>query len=150
LDERQYEQAIQDFRKFFPDDPALDLVTVDSYDMQKQYGKARAAVDRVDRAVGGDPYLNLLRAQFYFVEKKYDEALQCARKAVAAESDLAPAYWVQVNVSLHKKDFDETTRLLGVLEQDLGIRIGKLTTIPEYADYVKSPQYATWAKRPRK
>lgn len=146
LDEKAYEQAIDAFQKAYPHDAALQLVSIEREFTRKRYAEARAAIDRLDKLVN-DPYLNVLRASTYVEEQNYERALECARKAAEQEKDLAAAYWSQVTISLKKKDFVETTRLLTFIEQELHIPIVDLTALPEYAEYVKSPQYAAFAKR---
>jgi predicted Zn-dependent protease len=150
LGEKQYDDAIQAFRQFHPGDPCLDLLGLDNLFIHKKYTKARSAINRIDEAIGGDPYLNVARANSYLGEKRYPEAIQFARKAIEEEKDLPNSYWTLVTVSLRTKDFAETTRLLGVLQNELGIRLGDLTGIPEYSDYVKSSEHAQWLKQWRR
>ena len=67
--------------------------------------------------VGGDPYLNLVRASTYLAENQYKTARQYAEKAIAAESDLVYAYFSLIAISLAEKDFDETSRLLTAIRE---------------------------------
>jgi tetratricopeptide (TPR) repeat protein len=149
VDEMQYDEAMRDFRTYHPNDPCVDLVGLDSLFIHKRYPQARAALDRLDKSLGGDPYLDVLRATSYSEEKQYKKAMECARKAIAAEKDLEQAHWILITAALKQKDFAEVTRALIVLEKDLGLEIGDLTTLDEYAEFVKSPQYQEWLKRKR-
>lgn len=62
LDEKQYAAALNKFRKAFPNNPSIDMQEIDRAFMAKRYKDALAAVDRLDKRVGGDPYLNVVRA----------------------------------------------------------------------------------------
>ena len=53
---------LEDFRKYYSQDPCLDLLLIDYYTLKKDYAQAIPCVDRLDKSVGGDPYLNVLRA----------------------------------------------------------------------------------------
>lgn len=143
----KYDTAIEDFSSRFPGDAALNLLAIDSYFIRRQFDQAREAVDKLDESVGGDPYLNIFRANAYLEEKNYKAAATAARKATEADKRLEAAYWLQVASSMGQKDFDETTRLLLLLERELGVTFNDLTTSANYSEYVKSPQYRQWLKR---
>jgi len=57
---------------------------------------------------------------------------------------LKGAYWRLVDVSLHQKDFAETARLLNLLADRFQMQIKDLTTVPSYAEFVRSPEYKDW------
>jgi tetratricopeptide (TPR) repeat protein len=149
VDEQQYDEAMDALRTCCPDDPCVDLIGLDSYFIHKKYAAARKAIDRLDKSLGGDPYLDVLRASAYLGEKRYQEARECAVRAAKAEQDLVSAYWTQVTIALEQKDFDEVTKLLVFIEKDLHVELSDLTTAPEYAEFVKSPQYQKWLQRQR-
>ncbi|MGO8691564.1 MAG: tetratricopeptide repeat protein [Thermoguttaceae bacterium] len=150
LGSKEKETAIRDFRAAFPHDPALDFLLIDVYCLHKQYAKARASIDRFDRLVGGDPYLNLVRASTYLAENQYKTARQYAEKAIAAESDLVYAYFSLIAISLAEKDFDETSRLLTAIREKFPEKMPDMRRIPAYAEYLKSPQYEAWLKTLKK
>lgn len=147
LGEREYEKALRAYRTTLPDDPCLDFLSLDYYFLRRQYDKLRAALDRLEKSLGGDPYLDVFRANSFLMEKKYAYAKEAAQRALAAEDTLLPAYWNLVSVSLAEKDFDETSRLLGVLGERFKIQLRDLVEIPEYAEYAKSPQYQAWQEK---
>ncbi len=55
-------RAIDDFRQFYPDDAAVDLLMLDDLLAKKSFDKALAGIERIDKAVGGDPHLKVIRA----------------------------------------------------------------------------------------
>ena len=71
-DDAEYRKAMDDFRRYFPEDPCLDLINIDHYFLTKQFDKELAAIDHIETVVGGDPYLNVLRANVYFAQGKID------------------------------------------------------------------------------
>jgi hypothetical protein len=140
----KYLSALEDFRKYHPDDACIDLLSVEYFTLQKRRGAALEALDRLDRSVGGDPYLNVLRADTHLQAGDLKKARRFAEKAVDEEPDLQAAYWSLVTVALREKQFDETVRLLDTLAAKFALRFGDFTKEPEYADFVKSPQYRRW------
>ena len=107
---------------------------------------ALAGVDQLDKSVGGDPYLDLMRANLLVEKKDYAKARQHLAKLETWNSQLVDTQWVYVAISLAEKNHDETARLLNKVADEFGIEIQDLTAIPEYAEFVKSPQYEAWMK----
>ncbi len=146
VDEKEYDSAMQAFRKGFPNDPALDLLMIDSHVINKKYNEAIQSVNRLDKSVGGDPYLHIMRGNIYHADNKFGPAKESAKKAIAEEPQLIDAYWLLVAISLDEKNYKETTRALLAIEDDLGIPLTDLKDIPEYEGYVNSKEYGEWMK----
>lgn len=146
-DEKEYLDSIDDYRNEFPNDPGLDLVTFDGFLLRKQFAETLACLDRLDRSVGGDPYLQVLRGFVHQQEGKRALAKESYRKAIEEEATLRVAYWNLIALSLEDEDFAETARLLAVLEDEVGLEMGDLESIPEYAGFIKSDEYRKWMER---
>jgi len=141
----EYDQAMLDLKTAFPDDPSLDLVLIDHYFNARQFDEALRIVDRIDRSVGGDPYLDFMRANVLYAGGRRSEARAAARRAVEREPGLEDPYWTLVTISLDEKDFGETARLLDEIETELGLVVGDLKLIPEYSEFLESDAYDAWA-----
>lgn len=74
LDEATYINAIDDYMALYPDAPNTHLVLIDNFIMRKQFGKALASIDEIDKLVQTDPFLDYLRALMYNMMEKPDEA----------------------------------------------------------------------------
>ena len=143
-DETLYVAAIDDFRRYHPNDPCVDMLAIDGHILNKRYDEALKCIDRLDKAVGGDPYLDVLRANLRIVQGDHEAARVLTQKAIDAEEALVEAYWTLVTIALAEKNFDETTRLLNLIIQKFNVEIGDLSGNPPYAEYIKSPQYRQW------
>ncbi len=146
LNDKQYTEAMDYYRRNFPGDASVDLVTLDGLIIAKKYAEAVAAIDRVNKNVGGDAYLGVLRANMYLLAGKYSLAKESARRAVADEPGLKLAYWSLVTIALEEKDYRETARLLATIENKLQIKLNDLQNNETYAGFVASPEYAAWMK----
>jgi hypothetical protein len=93
-----------------------------------------------------DPYLNVLRAGIHYQAGDLAAAEVAARKALAEEPTLEDAYWQVATVSLDTKSYETTVEMLDLLQQRFGVELEDLTKVPEYADFVKSPEYRKWAQ----
>lgn len=138
--------AVTDLRKDDPDDLSRELAAIDGYAALGDFTAALEAVNRLDAGIGGDPYLHVLRAGILYQAGRLDEAAASARRAIDEDPTLEDAYWQLTTISLDRSDFDATVEMLSLLEERLKVGIADLTTIPQYAEFVKSPQYARWKR----
>jgi hypothetical protein len=145
LGDELHQQALDDYEKHFPNDPSLDLIRIDSLILKKKYAEALAAVDRLDKAVGGDPYLDTLRANIHLESGKPEQARQPADRAVKSLPDLQQPYWTMVSISLKEKDHAATVKWLTELDERFDLDLDNLKEVPDYADFIKSPEYKKWA-----
>jgi len=144
--ETEYLAALADFQSRFPDDPCLELMSIDKFIYKKEYDKALAAIERLNQSVGGDPYLKLLSAGIYVEKGDMKNARDLAEQATVEEPTLIDAYWTLISISLHEKKFGDTVAHLNTVVERFQLELGDLTKIPEYAEFVQSPEYAEWMK----
>jgi hypothetical protein len=150
VSEDEYLQAIDDFRREYPHDAMIDLISLDGYVLRKEFNKAFDAIDRIDKAVGGDPYLKTLRAVFLSLQGKTSAARKFAEQAISEEPTLVNAHFFLITLSLKSRDFATTLKELKTLESKFGVKFKDLTAVPSYSEFVKSPEYRTWlASHPR-
>ena len=145
-DQSEYAAAMEAMRTSFPKDTCTEFLSIDYYVLRKEFDESIRSIDRLDKRLGGDPYLNVMRAGTMILAERYAEAGAAAEKAVAAEPNLAPAYWSRITVSLKQKEFQDTFRWLRLVVEKCGEDVADLTTVPEYAEFVKSPSYKDWLK----
>jgi predicted Zn-dependent protease len=142
----EYARAIAAFEEQFPDDPALELLSIDGYFLKGETDEALAAIDRLDARVGGDPYLDFMRGSMLLEAEQFDRARERAHAALEREPGLVDPHWLLVTVSLREKNFAETVRLFGTLESELGIEMEPdlMALEPIYADFLQSDEYRAW------
>jgi tetratricopeptide (TPR) repeat protein len=145
-DEGEYTQSIEDFRKAHPDDPCIDILSIDYYTMKKQYPEALGCIDRLDRAVEGDPYLGNLRAGVHMEQNDLAAARADLKKAMDADPGLIDFYWSLVTVSLKDKNYDETLKTLRLIREKFHLEMADLKSVPLYKEFTESPQYQEWLK----
>jgi TonB family protein len=149
LGEQEYSDALAAFANQFPGDPALDMLLVDDHLNKKQWDLALETMDRIRRAVGGDAYLDVMRANVLVARNDPAAAKAALRTAVEQEPTLLPAYWLLLRFSLTEKKYTETAALLSALESDAGFTVPDLTQVEEYAGFVASDAYKVWTETRR-
>jgi hypothetical protein len=146
VSEPEYAAAIEAMRTNFPRDPALDLIALDGFFMKKQFAEALAGIDRLEKSVGGDPYLGILRANAFSEKGDLKSARKSAEQAVAGLPQNINARWSLVAITLKQKDFAGTLAALKSIDTDFTMEFGDMTKIPDYAEFCKSPQYKDWVE----
>ncbi|MDB5338787.1 MAG: hypothetical protein JWN70_4406 [Planctomycetaceae bacterium] len=146
VSETEYAECLDDFRKFHPDDIALDFLLIDSHVIRKQFDLALKCVERTNKNVGGDAMLLVMQANLLIQLKRFPDARKSVESAILAEPDLSEAYAAGLDVSLGDQNFDETVKYLTVLEKQFGYQWKDLREIGLFEEFVKSPQYRKWAQ----
>ena len=144
LGNTDYSATLERIRKLLPNDPFGDAASIDGYTLLGQYDKALGAIDRFEKAVGGDPYQNVIRVGILTKAGRLDEARESARAAVAGVPGLVQCYWVLLSVALEMNDHALTLTTLEQMNEKFHIKFKDLTTVSGYARFVKSPQFEEW------
>ncbi len=55
-------ETFEEYRRLFPNDPSLDLLSIDYYIIRQQKDKAIETIERLKNYVGGDPFLDKMIA----------------------------------------------------------------------------------------
>lgn len=147
LGEKEYAEAIDEYLALYPDDPSAHLISIDAHFMKGRFDAALASVDALDKSVGGDPYLGILKANLLLSGGKPDKARESARAALKVGPDWTDGYFALLDIELQTRRFEEVVRLLNLLEDRFGFAFEDLTQHDAYAEFVKSPAYEIWLAR---
>jgi tetratricopeptide (TPR) repeat protein len=138
--------ALDGFRRQFPGDAALTFQDVDYYLLNRSFEEALRSIDKAEKAIGGDPYLNALRAKILVKAWRHKEARTFADKAIEQEPTLTHGYWGRIAVSLAETHHADTLALLKKLVENTGQSVGDLRNDPDFVVFVRTPEYAEWVK----
>lgn len=146
VSEAEYLQAVEDFRRHFPGDASLNMLLIDYHVLKNEFADCYAAIDTLDQSLGGDPYLQVLRSSVMILEGRVDDA-EAAMTELAKTDDVdlaGEATMAILSCALVKQDHDQTLEVLHVLRDTYGYQFLDLTTVEEYANFVRTPQYQQW------
>lgn len=101
----------------------------------------------MDRRVGSDPYLWALRGNILYLEGKTELAKTEIGRAVTADPWLEEGYLALIGISLKERRFKDTARWIAAMRDVAGAEIASLEEAPEYAEFVRSPEYAEMKAR---
>lgn len=148
-DDTKYLAAIEAYGRAFPNDPSLDLVMVDGAYLRKEWAEVHRLVDKLEQRVGGDPYLELLRAEALGESGKRAEAIASAKKATEAEPTLEQAWWQLMTQQSAAQDFAGAVATLGVLSEkfDADVTEDTLRSDERFGGLVESAEFAAHVGR---
>lgn len=116
LSEKEYKDAIAEYQRLFPDDPSVDLVSIDGLFLSEKYEEALAAIDRLDKSVGGDEFLNQIRSGILIAQGiDFKLAATKAKAAIAAEPTLETNYLMWFAAELGAKNYSEAAAAMTIL-----------------------------------
>jgi hypothetical protein len=144
LNDKLYTEAIDRYREHYPKDAAVDILSIDGFTLNKQYDKALDAIDRLDKLVDGDSYLNVMRSALLILAEKPEEARKAGKIGIEAEPKIVDGYWVLLSAELKLNDYPAVLATLKKIDQNFALEFADLATVPEYAGFAKSPQYKEW------
>ncbi len=127
-----------------PDPVAADLVSLDELIRREKWDEALDSIRSIGKAVGEDPYLDMLAAYFLCERGSYDSAAESAEWSIQGEPMLEEARLIRLRVALVQHDFGAVAESLTVLERDFGWVLDNLRAAPAYGLFVRSPSYKRW------
>lgn len=74
LSEEEYKKAISNYEEKFPNDPSLNLVSIDGYILTEEYDKALENINKLDKALNGDSFLDFMRGSIYYLKSDFENA----------------------------------------------------------------------------
>jgi tetratricopeptide (TPR) repeat protein len=134
-DDAAYLAAMEDFRRAFPNDPALGVLSIDYYYLKKMHKEAIEQVLAVENVTGPDAHLNSLRASIHSEIGALDPAKKELEKALALEPDLPEA--VQLAIALDLASRDDAAALAKIKDaKTRNVAMGRLQENPDYIAFI--------------
>lgn len=103
--QRLYYDGMLNFEVQYGDDPAYLLMAMEYHLFKEDYVAAMETVDRLDATVGGDPYLDSLRADILAMEHRLEEALTYAIQARERAPWVEDTYWQVLDIQFQLQDW---------------------------------------------
>ena len=148
-DEDRYREVLADVDRRYPNDPSLDLLKVDYY--ADEPAQLVATLERLDQAVGGDPFLRGLLAEHLPDIGRDEDALARGRKAVEEEPDLLQAQVGLLSGQIAVGDFEAAADVLRTVRDEFSVTYtpAELQSFyPRAAEFVESDAYRTMRAEP--
>ncbi|MBZ0234839.1 MAG: hypothetical protein K8M05_21100 [Deltaproteobacteria bacterium] len=149
LEDPAYVDLLTAFERDFPDDPSMLLLVIDGHVMRKDVHALIAAIDRLERKLGGDPYLDLHRAGAYTLDPtpaNLSEGELLARAVTTKLPELQDGWWTLATIQLMRGDHAGVVPTLDELKRRFAIVFDRDAMAAEaiYAGFLASPEFTAW------
>lgn len=141
-----FAKAIADFDEDLPQDSLLLVLRIEGAIATQKHDQALAAIDALDKIVGEDPFLLIVRANIELSRGHARAAKDLAARATEKEPMLDRAWWALLNSSVPDKDYASAVRALDALEKKLKIKVPDLRKSLPFEEFVESPEFLDWSK----
>jgi len=144
-EDKDYEPALDLWQKTFPKDPSFDFVAMDFYLLKKKPLKLIEAIEQLDEKVGGDAYLDLLKATQWQMLEDWGKSAEAARRALVREPSMTQAYTLLLGSYLESGNHAEIKQILINLHVNSNEDATKyIARHPKYPQFTQSPAFKDW------
>lgn len=143
LSDEQYMTSMVDYAKRFPNDPSVALMSFDRAVMKKDVAAVKKCLASLDQWTGGDDYVKLLSATVVSDWGDLQYAKELYTNADPATVGTAAAHDYKLSAALRCQDFEVVLNELRTLRDKYEYDFD-LANSPDFADFLKSPQFQEW------
>ncbi|MBS0202703.1 MAG: hypothetical protein JSS49_07370 [Planctomycetes bacterium] len=145
VSDNEYEKVLVDFDKYYPGDPALDFVRLDYWVMKKDHQAAVDGLKRLEKAMEGtDGHLHGLLAIELAQVGRFAEARTAADESIQLEPEGGTAYQAIVLADVKEQKYEDALQNMKQMFEKTQLEFLEMATDPDFAGFVKSPQYNEW------
>jgi len=144
LDGDEVLRAVEDFRKYHPDDPPPDLMIIDALFYEKKFDEAQTSIENLKKAYFDDPYLDFLSGNLDALDGKIDAAKAKYERALEREPTLAEPMWALLELALDEQDYAEAARWMSHAVTQCDIVFPGIHENDLYAGFIQSPEFEEW------
>lgn len=145
IDQKDYLDAIDGFRALYPDDPSINLLSIDAYFINRQFGLALESVENIDRLVGKDPLLDLYRGSIAFANGDTTKSIYYLTSLIDTLPDFTQGYLKLLDVEIISLRFAEAVEVLNRITNRFAISKQELQlSLTNYTRFLESDEFKTW------
>ncbi len=145
-DTDRYSRLVENYMEWYPNDPTLRILLIDYYAKREEREALRKVINELDQAVGGDPFLDLQRAQVDIAEENWSQARKRAQRVIESVPKSEHAYWTAFVAAVELKDHADAVQQLQHLHREFDANPRGLETVEDYQEFIRSPEYREWIK----
>lgn len=149
LDDSVYEEVIKQYEELFPNDPSLYLISIDGAVIKEDFEKAYELVNKLDRSLGGDDFLDLYRANVLYAKNDFEGATKYARKLVDNYPGFIEAHTTLLTILIERNQINEAIKALENFYDIFELTKEDMREAMEgdFPNFVKTKEYIAWMKK---
>jgi hypothetical protein len=140
---RLFDDAVARYRAAIPAGTPLEIVALDVAWKHKEHEEILRLLDTLDRRVGGDPYLDSIRADAYLQLHDLPHAVERARNASRRAAAVESVWWMLATAEAASTHYPAAVEALEVLAERFSADVSRRTLEHDdrFSDLVTSPAY---------
>ncbi|MGB1204036.1 MAG: hypothetical protein ACPG5B_00230 [Chitinophagales bacterium] len=142
--EKTFAKAENQFRAAFDNDKILDFMMLDFAFLAKNKNNVVAKIDKLNNALGNDPYLHTIKAEIYQSFEKKDLVENLLSKAIDEEPNTEMMYWKYARFLLDEKRHAEAVDLFSFMQNKFDTDPSTVLAAAKYNDFWSSEEYRNW------
>lgn len=142
IDKKQFVDAMDRYEKAFPDSPSLSLLRIDSTAMAQDWTGLLSTLDKLDKQVGGDPFLNVFRVKALQGLGRSDEALAAGEACLKADPHCAEAYVALLHALAAQKNWPGTADMMERMLAYTGKFLPTMTSDADFSEFIQTPEFS--------
>ena len=148
IDDKLYAKYIKEYEELFPDDASLYLVSIDGTLLEEKYDKTLEQINLLDIAVGGDPFLDYMRANVFYMKNDMAKAIEYIEVFNKNFEFYFDGYDVALTFYIEGGDPKKVFQVLDIMVEEFEISKEELkSTIKEnFPEFAKRKDYISWSK----
>ncbi|MGB1241736.1 MAG: tetratricopeptide repeat protein [Chitinophagales bacterium] len=140
-----YSQTAEAFKQTYPKDPIVEVMLLDFAFAQKEHTKALTVIDSLDKKIGGDPYLKVMKSAIYEDLEKNEVVESLLKEVIATEASMEEPYWKIIALYIEQKQYDKAIALFPQMQELFNINPAEFLVYDGYSDFWESNIYKNWA-----
>lgn len=145
LSPSEYLRALNGYLTLFPNDPGINLISIDVYIMNAKYSQALECLDSLERQVGHDPLLNLHRGNLNFAMGDTIRSIQCFESLLKALPAFGQAYMKLLDIYISSYKYPLAIGLLDKITERFQLTKEDLKqTLAAYPKFIDSAEFKQW------
>ena len=149
IDDATYQKEIEKYEKSFPNDPSLYLISIDGAFLKGNYDRVLNLIRKLDKAIGGDPYLDSFRANVFFAKGELETAMKYANQMLGNYPFYVESYTTKLSILVEQKNFKSALETLNSFYSMFGLEKQDMdeAMAVDYPELIKSSEYKEWLKQ---
>ncbi|SNR15649.1 tetratricopeptide repeat protein [Tenacibaculum jejuense] len=149
LDNKTYMNYIRDYEKEYPNDPSLYLISMDGFILKQEYDKALEVLDKLDKAIGNDDFLDYFRGNAYYLKKDYNKAIEKFERLIVNYPNFFDGIDSLLTVYIENSKNEKAITILDLFVERFEIEKESLKKLVKenFTDFTKSKEYKNWSNQ---
>ncbi len=146
MDMSLYQQTVSEYKKLFPNDPSLSMLSLNTYFAQGDYASTLQYLNKLDTIVGGDSYLNLFRSTLYYMMGEKDKAMGLIDAYIKAKPKDTNGYWKKFELYMLEEKNEDAIEVLNEIDRKTMYSRRMITYYVEtkYPDFAVFSSFLDW------